>query len=154
MVRVYTICGYLVSPDQLRKFAHSQNLRYDPGGDLVMLHSQVRRWVERQPKLPIPCLLNVKYPRLVSPTVGGLRILIPTRHRTTVHTFQFEEKDIDKSILQKVLDHPQLSPLGLDATFVTCPDPDLQRRLPGEEYTTVFVSVFSNGLRCGMGCYL
>ncbi|KAH9966957.1 hypothetical protein BGW80DRAFT_730300 [Lactifluus volemus] len=152
MVRVDIICGYLVAPEQLRKFADSQSLRYDPGGDLVLLHNGVIRWVEEH-KTPIQCLWDVEYPRLVSPIKAGSRILIPTRRRTAVHTFQFKEKDIDRAVLRKVLDHPQLSPLGVDATFVTCPDPDLQWTLPGEEYP-FFVRIFSNRLTCRMRYYL
>ena len=40
MVRVDIICGYLVSPKQLRLFANAQGIRYDPGGDLALIHSQ------------------------------------------------------------------------------------------------------------------
>jgi hypothetical protein len=143
MVRVDIMCGYLVAPEQVRKFADSQSLCYDPGGDLVLLHTGVIRWVEEH-KTPIRCLWSVKYPRLVFSRVeGDSRILIPTRRRTAVHTFQFTEQDIDRAVLQKVLDHPQLSPLGVDATFVTCPDPALEWTLPGEELQFL-VSVFSN----------
>jgi len=46
MVRVDVICGYLVSPEQRRVFANAQGIRYDPGGDLALLHSGVRRWAE------------------------------------------------------------------------------------------------------------
>lgn len=149
MVRVDIICGYLVSPEQLRVFANAQGIRYDPGGDLALLHSGVRRWAEGH-KLPIPHLWEVQYPRLVSPTEGGPRILIPTRRRTAVHTFQFKEKDKDREILRRVLEHPQLSALGVDAVFVTCPDPVLQWTLPGEEYTTIFVSALVAILKYGM----
>jgi len=69
MVRVDFICGYLVSPEQLR----AQVIRYDPGGDLALLHSGVRLWAEGY-KLPIPHLWEVQYPRLVLLTEGGPRI--------------------------------------------------------------------------------
>jgi hypothetical protein len=64
--------------------------------------------------------------------------------------FQFKEKDKDREILRKVLEHPQLLALGVDAVFVTCPDPVLQWTLPGEEYTTIFVSALALRLKYGM----
>ena len=36
MVRVDILCGYLVSPEQLRAFANAQSIRYDSGGDLTL----------------------------------------------------------------------------------------------------------------------
>jgi hypothetical protein len=151
MVRLDIICGYLVPPEQLRVFANAQGIRYDPGGDLALLHSGVRRWAEGH-KLPIPQLWEVQHPRLVSPTEGGPRILIPTRRRTAAHTFQFKEKYKDREMLRRVLEHPQLSVLGVDAVFVTCPDPVLQWTLPGEEYTTIFVSALAQRLKHGIEC--
>jgi len=70
MVRVDIICGYLVSPEQLRIFAYAQGICYDPGGNVALLHSGVRHWAEGH-KLPFPHLWEVQYPRLVSQTEGG-----------------------------------------------------------------------------------
>jgi len=124
------VCGYLVTIEQLAKFAdlELQPLPKTRSGFIV----RTFQWLRKQPTKLHP--IDVYYPRDKDPRTAPYRILFPTRGRVNIdHRYKFNETDEDRRLRDKIMDlHPSIPVLLTDAEFVTFPNPSLSIRLPGE----------------------
>lgn len=130
------ICGYLVAPEQLVKFAEENDLPWQSSDVLVrdgILRQNVGYCIEATFRKLHPFI--IAYPRGVHPRKMASELLFPTRQVFEVpHTLKFTETPRDKEILERIMNvHPRIRALLENAQFVNVPNPANDMMLPGEE---------------------
>lgn len=126
------VCGYLVTDEQLLKFANLELQPFPPQTNQIGFLLRAFPWFRKQPaRLNF---LRVQHPRNEDPRTTPIRILFPTRSRTNIdHCYSFNEIDKDIQQRDRVMDfHPSIRVLMTEAEFMTCANPSLSIRLPGE----------------------
>lgn len=132
MIVDIVVCGYLVTDEQLVRFADLELHPPPPPTAQRALIIQTLAWIRRQPSRLDP--VRVQFPRHEDPRTAPRRILFFTRSRRNVdHRFRFREIDEDLRTRERIMAvHPSIRVLLTNAEFVTFPNPSHTIKLPGE----------------------
>lgn len=134
------VCGYLVTPEQLAKFADEHDISYkssSPSLRDVVLRSRTETYIEKKFRNLHPAM--VAYPRLVERRKAFPEILFATRQVFDVsHKYSFTETPRDQEVLEGIMNvDPSIRAILKDSTFVTVPNPSGDILLPGEELKAI-----------------
>lgn len=124
------VCGWLVTAEQLSKFAELEIQR--PPRTQHGLVERALTWFDES--WPMLSPISTRYPRLADPRLDSYRLMFPTRGRTDIdHRYEFVETDKDRRLREKVMNlSPRITLLLTNAEFVTIPNPASTIILPGE----------------------
>lgn len=135
MIVDQVICGYLVNPEQLVKFAETQQIPYmssDIELSKVVLRQRAETWIEKKYRKLHPTVIT--FPRRADLSDSFVEMIFATRQVFDVsHKYTFKERSRDKEILENIMNvDPSIRALLDNAKFVTVPNPSGSMMLPGE----------------------